>query len=75
MSSEFESSVREVINMTLDARLREAGMNTLSGGFRKPEVFNDRRAEKLVPAEWFGKADKVQFSEFGDLIKNWSSAL
>ena len=38
--------------------------------------FNERRAEKVTPPEYHGKADKnTTFEQWSDLFRNWAAAL
>ena len=41
----------------------------------KKMPFNERRAEKLNVPEYAGKADKMGFIAFAELVQNWSQAL
>ena len=45
-------------------------------GSRTEKALDDKRAQRLVPLDFHGRADKnISFDNFADQFKNWASAV
>ena len=67
----FANKIHEII----EPALRNIHQR-IDGGSRTEKPFDDKRAERLAPPDFHGRADKnISFDNFADQFKNWASAV